>query len=161
MLQVSNPKAFQSDTTVTLVHAIAASVSGPHRSMEAMGGGGGAHMSMSAMVALSSDASRAASDRSMASDSSVGSMIVRPIAGSPPAESRSQPRSLRVRVSAPMLRLPSLETLRADFAGTGRLVAETQIYSATLHPRQQDTANCPLHVSAPSGSIDRPSIHAM
>ena len=33
-------------------------------------GGGGAHMSMSAMVALSSDASRAASDRSMASDSS-------------------------------------------------------------------------------------------
>ena len=51
------------------MHAIAASVSGPHRSMEAMDGGG-AHMSMSAMVALSSDASRAASDRSMASDSS-------------------------------------------------------------------------------------------
>ena len=37
-----------------------------------------------------------------------------------------------------------LETLRADFAGTGRLLAETQIYSATLHPRQQDTVNCPL-----------------
>ena len=62
-------------------------------SMDAMGGGGGAHMSMSAMVALSSDASRAASDRSMASDSSVGSMIVRPIAGSPPAESQSQQES--------------------------------------------------------------------
>ena len=142
------------------MHAIAASVSGPHRSMEAMGGGG-AHMSMSAMVALSSDASRAASDRSMASDSSVGSMIVRPIAGSPPAESRSQPRSLRVRVSAPMLRLPSLETLRADFAGTGRLLAETQIYSATLHPRQQDTVNCPLRVPVSAPSAPSPRVQSI
>ena len=90
MLQVSNPKAFIRHTRAP-VHAIAASVSGPRRSMEAMGGGGGAHMSMSAMVALSSDASRAASDRSMASDSSVGSMIVRPIAGSPQLRAGASP----------------------------------------------------------------------
>ena len=60
-----------------------------------------------------------------------------------------------------MLRLPSLETLRADFAGTGRLLAETQIYSATLHPRQQDTVNCPLRVPVSAPSAPSPRVQSI